>query len=88
MLDAPYAPTLNLNNPEQRTHQQLFDDVLQRNSIALGWAVDYGLQDWSVPAGVFAHQDSYISALVTLAKAGGDYLIPHPSNASFKVLPL
>ena len=88
VLDAPYAPTLNFNNPEQRTHQQLVDDVLQRNSIALGWAVDYGLQDWSVPAGVFAHQGSYISALAILAKAGGAYLIPHPSNASFKVRPL
>ena len=30
----------------------------------------------------------YISALVTLAKAGGAYLIPHPSIASFKVRPL
>jgi hypothetical protein len=88
VLDAPYAPTLNFNNPEQRMHQQLFDDVLQRNGIALGWDVDYGLQDWSVPAGVFAHQGSYISALATLAKAGGAYLIPHPSNASFKVRPL
>lgn len=61
--------------------------ALQLNGIALGWTVDYGLQDWSVPAGVFAHQGSYISALATLAKAGSAYLIPHPSNASFKVRP-
>ena len=51
VLDAPYAPTLTFNNPEQRKHEQLFDDVLQHNHIALGWSVDYGLQDWSIPAG-------------------------------------
>ena len=88
VLDAPYAATMNFNNPEERTHQQLFGDVLQLNGVPLGWDVDYGLEAWSVPAGVFAHQGTHISALVTLAKAGGAYLIPHPNAASFKVRPL
>lgn len=88
LLDAPYAPQLSFNNPQARTHQQLFDDVLTLNGIPLGWSIDYGLEAWNVPAGVFAHQGTYVSALTTLARAGGAYLIPHPSASSFQVRPL
>lgn len=40
-----------------------------------------------MPAGVFNHQGTYISALATLAKGAGAYLLPHPSNKSFEVKP-
>ena len=88
LLDAPYAATMSFNNPDARTHQQLFDDVLTLNGIPLGWSIDYGLEAWNVPAGVFAHQGTFVSALATLARAGGAYLIPHPSAMSFQVRPL
>lgn len=52
---------------DARSHQQLFDDVLTLNGIPLGWTIDYGLEAWNVPAGVFAHQGTFISALATLA---------------------
>jgi hypothetical protein len=88
LLDAPYAATMSYTNPDARTHQQLFDDVLTLNGIPLGWSIDYGLEAWNVPAGVFAHQGTFISALAALAHAGGAYLIPHPSAMSFQVRPL
>lgn len=88
VLDAPYAATMSFTNADARTHQQLFDDVLTLNGIPLGWSIDYGLEAWNVPAGVFAHQGTFISALATLARAGGAYLIPHPSAMSFQVRPL
>ena len=44
-------------------------------------------EDWNVPAGVFNHQGTYISALATLAKGAGAYLLPHPSDKSFEVKP-
>jgi hypothetical protein len=47
--------------------------------------VDYGLEAWNVPANVFNHQGTYISAVNALVQAGGGYLIPHPSALSFKV---
>ena len=61
------------------------DDVLTVNGIPLGWTVDWGLTDWNVPAGAFAHQGTWIEALTTIASAAGGYLVPHPSNQSFRV---
>lgn len=85
VLDAPYAPQQLFSNTQERTSQQLMEDVLQINGVPLGFAIDYGLEAWNVPAGVFNHQGTYISALAALAQAGGGYLIPHPSAQSFKV---
>lgn len=86
MLDAPYAPVTTFDNAAgARTHQQLFDDVLTFNGVPLGYTIDYGLEAWNVPQGVWSHQGTYISALNALVQAGGAYLIPHPSALSFKV---
>lgn len=87
LLDAPYAPILSFNNTADRSHQQLFDDVLQINGVPLGWQIDYGLENWNVPLGAFAHQGTYISALAALAKAGGAYLLPDTQQQLFKVVP-
>ncbi len=88
LLDAPYAPTLSFTHAQARTHQQLFDDVLTFNGVPLGWSIDYKLEAWNVPAGVFTHQGTYISALKALARAAGAYLLPHRTAMAFKVLPL
>lgn len=85
VLDAPYAPQQLFSNTQERTSQQLMEDVLQVNGVPLGFAIDYGLEAWNVPAGVFNHQGTYISALAALAQAGGGYLIPDPSALAFKV---
>lgn len=87
LLDAPYAPILSFNNTADRSHQQLFDDVLQVNGVPLGWKIDYGIESWNVPLGAFAHQGTYISALASLAKASGAYLLPDTQQNLFKVLP-
>jgi hypothetical protein len=84
-LDAPYAPVQTFGNTIARTHQQLFDDVLTFNGVPMGWNIDYGLEAWNIPAGVWNHQGTYIGALNALAQPGGAYLIPHPSAQSFKV---
>lgn len=85
VLAAPYAPTMAFTNAEGRTARQLMDDVLTVNGIPLGWAVDWGLTDWNVPAGAFAHQGTWIEALTAIAGAAGGYLIPHPSAQSIRV---
>lgn len=88
-LAAPYAPVMNFSNQEPRTARQLMDDVLTHNGTAtgvpLGWTVDWGLTDWSVPAGVFNHQGTWIDALLNIAGAAGADLLPHPSALSLKV---
>lgn len=86
VLDAPYTPTKVFGNPTgAMTVQQLANDVLTLNGAPLGWDVDTGWEpdDWLVPAGVFSHQGTYISALNTLAAAAGAYLQPHPTDKAF-----
>jgi hypothetical protein len=85
VLAAPYAPVMTFSNTEGRTARQLMDDVLTVNGIPLGWAVDWGLTDWNVPAGAFAQQGTWIEALSAIAGAAGGYLIPHPSAQSIRV---
>ena len=85
VLAAPYAPVMTFSNTEGRTARQLMDDVLTVNGIPLGWAVDWGLSDWNVPAGAFAQQGSWIDALTAIAGAAGGYLIPHPSAQTIRV---
>ena len=85
VLAAPYAPVMTFSNTEGRTARQLMDDVLTVNGIPLGWAVDWGLTDWNVPAGAFAQQGSWIDALTAIAGAAGGYLIPHSSAQSIRV---
>jgi hypothetical protein len=85
VLAAPYAPVMTFSNTEGRTARQLMDDVLTVNGIPLGWAIDWGLTDWNVPAGAFAQQGSWIDALTAIAGAAGGYLIPHPSAQSIRV---
>jgi len=87
-LDSPYTPTQSFVNVQERTAQQLMDDVLTYNNISLGWTVNWGLEDWLVPAGAFSHQGTHISALNVIAKAAGGFLLPHTSAKSFSVKPL
>jgi len=85
VLDAPYAAVQTFTNEGARTAQQLMGDVLTLNGVPLGWSIDWGLEDWLVPAGVFSHQGTYISALNAIAQAAGGYIQPHPNTQTFRV---
>ena len=88
MLSAPYAPAMQFGNPSAaRTAQQLMADVLTINGVGIGWTVDWGLQDWLVPAGAWALQGSYIDAINDIAGAAGGYVQPHPTDAVLRILP-
>jgi hypothetical protein len=87
LLDAPYAAVSSFGNTQQRTAQQLAADVLTVNGVGIGWALEWGLTDWLVPAGAFSHQGSFVSALGQIAAAAGGYLQPHPTDQLLRVLP-
>ena len=87
LLDGPYAPVRNFSNASARTAQQLMADVLSINGVAMDWEIDWQLDDWLVPAGVFTHQGSHISALNAIAAAAGGYIQPHASLQILRVLP-
>lgn len=87
VLDAPYAPTQNFGNSADRTAQQLMADVLTVNGVGIGWAVDWGLTDWLVPAGAWSHQGNYLSAITAIAAAAGGYVQPHATLQTLRILP-
>ena len=87
ILGAPWAPAMSFANATTRTAQQLMGDVLTINGVPLGWDIDWGLTDWSVPAGAWAFRGSYIDAVNDIATAAGGYVQPHPTDAVLRVLP-
>lgn len=88
ILAAPWAPTLSFGNPTAaRTAQQLTADALTINGAGIGWTVDWGLQDWQVPAGAWAMQGSYIDAINDIAASVGGYVQPHATDSVLRILP-
>lgn len=87
VLDAPYAPVLNHGNASPRTAQQLMLDTLAINGVPIGWGVDWGLNDWLVPGGLWSHQGVYMDALLDIAEAGGATIQPHDTDAIVRVVP-
>ncbi|WP_390342380.1 hypothetical protein ACFJIS_19045 [Variovorax boronicumulans] len=87
VLDAPYTPISTFGNPSNaRTAQQLANHVLTLNGVSLGWTVNWAPEDWLVPAGVFSHQGSYMTALNAIAGAAGAYIQPHRTGKSLDFL--
>lgn len=84
-LADPYSPALSFYNTEMRTAQQLMNDALTTNGASLGWTVDWQIDDWLVPAGVWSQQGSYMRALTAIAEAAGAYVQPHPSAKTLHV---
>lgn len=85
-LDTPYAPIRDFTNPQARTARQLLDDILTDNGVPLGWDIDWKPTDWTVPANVFSHQGSYISAMNAVVGSIGAYLQPHNTAEAMSVL--
>lgn len=85
-LDGPYAPQMSFGNTQPRNARQLLDDILTYNNVPIGWDIGtFEPTDWAVPAGVFSHVGSYISALNAVAGAAGAYLQPHNTARTMDV---
>lgn len=82
VLDSPYSPIVTFSNGAALTHQQLLAAALPSS-----WSADYGLTAWLVPAGVWSHQGTSMTAALALAAAGGGYIQPHPTADEIRVLP-
>jgi hypothetical protein len=86
ILDAPYAPVQEFINTEERLAQQLMNDALTVGGVSIGWDVDFRIDDWLVPANVWAAQGSYIGAVTNIAAAVGAYVQPHPTDNTLIVM--
>lgn len=87
VLGSDDAPRQSFRNTADRTAQQLMADVLTVNGVPMGWTIDWGLDDWLVPAGAWAMQGNYIDAINDIAGAAGGYVQPHNTAATLRVLP-
>lgn len=87
VLDSPYAAERTFHNATAMTAQQLALDALTVNGVSNGWAVDWQLTDWLVPAGAWSLQGSPIAAVNRIASAAGGYVQPHPTLNTLRVLP-
>jgi len=86
-LAAPYAPTVARNASAAMTAQQLAADALTENGVPIGWALDWQLADWLVPAGVWSHQGTMIDAVKRIAEAAGGYVLGHRTAQTLHVRP-
>lgn len=81
-LADPYYPVGNFTNASALTSQQLVDQAMPS-----GWSVDWGLTAWLVPAGVWQHLGTPMSAALAVATAGGGYVQPHNTAQQIRILP-
>lgn len=85
VLDKPYSAIGAWTNGTARTAQQLVGDVLTVNAVPLGWAVDWRITDWLVPAGAFNVRGSYIDAVNSIARAAGAFVQPDPTEMTLRI---
>ena len=87
VLSDRWAPEQTFSNPQDRTAQQLMADVLSVNGVPLGWNIDWGIDDWLVPADTWSIQGRYIDGVQDIANSVGAYIQPHNTAPTLRVLP-
>ena len=87
ILGDPHSPVITRANEAQLTARQLLEAALTDNGVPIGWTVDWQTPNWSVPAGVWAHQGTYIDAALRLAEAAGGYVQAHDTAQTLHILP-
>ena len=70
-LAAPLAPVTQYTNDSAMTAQQALNATMTTNGVPIGWTLDWRIEDWQVPAGIFSHNGTWIDAAKRIAEAGG-----------------
>ena len=86
-LADPYAQAVARTAATDMTAQQLAAESLTQNGVPVGWALDWQLADWLVPAGVWSHQGTMIDAVKRIAEAAGGYVLGHRTAQTLHVRP-
>lgn len=80
LLSDPYARATARYNDNPATAQQLAEQALDLT----GFALDWGLTDWLVPAGAWSHIGTPLQAVQAIVSAAGGHLQSHRSAATLK----
>ncbi|HOW75584.1 MAG TPA: hypothetical protein PK959_06590 [Candidatus Competibacteraceae bacterium] len=75
-LQNPYASRQDFSEANAREMQQLAEAALENT----GWSVDWQLENWVVPAGLWTQYSTPIEALIRLATASADGIYTHPTE--------
>lgn len=82
-LSDPYATPTTWTNTAESLAGQIATGVLADTGVDLDWGVD----DWLVPAGAWSHQGTPISALSRIAEAAGAALSSPRAGSKLRVKP-
>src|SRR5690554_5655457 len=86
-LAAPLAPVTQYTNTSAMTAQQALNATLTTNGAPIGWTVDWQIEDWQIPAGIWSHSGTWIDAAKRIAEAGGAYVQSHDTDQTLQILP-
>jgi hypothetical protein len=84
-LSDPHSPLVTRSNAAELTAQQILAAALTENNVSIGWAIDWRIEDWLVPAGAYSHTGSYIDHGNRIAEAGGAIIQPHDTDKTLIV---
>lgn len=86
-LADPVAPVIQYTNDTALTAQQALAEALQDNGVPIGWNLDWQIEDWQIPAGIWSHNGTWIDAAKRIAEAGGGYVQAHDTDQTLQILP-
>jgi len=86
-LDDPYASIATYTNASAATAQQIMADALSTNGVSLGWALDWRITDWLVPANTWSFQGTPMAAVLEVANSVGAVVQASHTGKTIKVMP-
>ena len=86
-LADPLAPVTQYTNDTAMTAQQALNATLTANGVPIGWTLDWQIEDWQIPAGIWSHSGTWIDAAKRIAEAGGAYVQGHDTDPVLRMLP-
>lgn len=87
-LAEPYAPKRSFVPDAAFTAQQLAGQELARVGLDTGFALDWRISDWLVPAGAWSYEQlSPMSVITRIAESVGGYVNAHPRLKTLIVKP-
>ena len=81
LIGQPYSPETARLSDAPYTAQQLAAQALDLTGAALDWGID----DWLIPAGAWSHAGTPLAAVQAIAEAAGGYVNSHRSAATLLV---
>ncbi len=81
LVGSPYARELSRLSTTARNAQQLAASALDLSGVGLDWGID----DWLVPAGAWSHTGTPLAAVQAIAGAAGGYVNSHRSAPTLLV---